>query len=48
MGRGYGAYERLIAEDDKSATYEYAAYNYNIPESHNKEHECAGIISFPK
>jgi hypothetical protein len=48
MSRGYGAYARLIVEDDKSAIYEYAAYNWNIPESYNKECECDGIISFPK
>lgn len=48
MSRGYGAYARLVTEDDKSAIYEYAAYNWNIPESYNKEYECDGIIYFPK
>lgn len=48
MSRGYGANARLIVEDDKSAIYEYAAYNWNIPESYNRDYEHDGIISFPK
>lgn len=48
MSRGYGANARLITEDGKSATYEYAAYNWNIPESYNRDYEHDGIISFPK
>lgn len=48
MSRGYGAYARLIVEDDMSVTYGYTAYNWNIPEAYNKEYECDGIISFQK
>ena len=48
MSRGYGAYARLIADDSKSVIYEYAAFNWNIPESYNRDYEHDGIICFSK
>ena len=48
MSRGFGAYAKLIAEDESSVIYEYGSYNLNEPGHSNDEHIKDGTITIQK
>lgn len=48
MSRGFGAFARLVLQDENTVVYEYAPYNLNEPEHRNSEHIYDGLITISK
>lgn len=48
MSRGFGAFVKLVLQDDETVIYEYGSYNLNEEKFRNKDHVSDGLITIDK